>query len=187
MATDNTAEHLHGDRTYTLVTDDQGKTIKVKVSFTTSTPDAHQRGDGEFLSHGGCEPPATGPTITGTATVGQDLTAHKRHIMWTGCRGQAVRGRLDGSDSHFGGDLEHLYAADRGQRQEGKGEGKLHRRLHHRAVTSDAYPSSGTIGTPNARPTAADGTVTTNEDTDYTFSAATSISRTQTPATRSQA
>ena len=39
-------------------------------------------------------------------------------------------------------------------------------------MTSDAYPSSGTIGTPNARPTAADGTVTTNEDTAYTFSAA---------------
>ena len=39
-------------------------------------------------------------------------------------------------------------------------------------LTSDAYPSSGTVLADNHAPTSADKTVTTNEDTDYTFSSA---------------
>ena len=65
------------DSTYTLVADDEGKTLKVRVSFTddadneemlTSAPTA------EVASRPNT--PATGqPTITGTAVVGETLTA----------------------------------------------------------------------------------------------------------------
>ena len=62
---------------YTLVTGDQGRTIKVKVSFTDDA------GHGETLTSAATaavdaapNSPATGaPTITGTAQVGETLTA----------------------------------------------------------------------------------------------------------------
>ena len=64
-------------RTYTLVEADQGKTIKVKVSFTDDA-DNHETltsaatGEVEALPNW----PATGgPTISGTALVGETLTA----------------------------------------------------------------------------------------------------------------
>ena len=63
--------------TYTLAADDEGKTIKVRVSFTDDA------GYGETLTSAATaavdaapNSPATGaPTITGTAQVGQTLTA----------------------------------------------------------------------------------------------------------------
>ena len=66
--------------TYTLADDDEGKAIKVKVSFTDDA------GNDEQLTSAGTGPvapapplpntPATGlPTITGTAQVGETLTA----------------------------------------------------------------------------------------------------------------
>ena len=66
--------------TYTLADDDEGKAIKVKVSFTDDA------GNGEQLTSAGTgavapappppNTPATGlPTITGTAQVGETLTA----------------------------------------------------------------------------------------------------------------
>ena len=62
---------------YTLVDDDEGKTIKVRVSFTDDV------GNGEDLTSAATaavapkpNTPATGaPTITGTARVGETLTA----------------------------------------------------------------------------------------------------------------
>ena len=68
---------------YTLVTDDQGKTIKVKVSFTddannaetlTSVATAAVSAASNTLATGA-------PTITGTAQVGQTLTADTTAIM----------------------------------------------------------------------------------------------------------
>ena len=67
---------------YTLATDDEGRTIKVKVSFTDDAD------NGETLTSAAtaavdAEPnsPATGtPTITGTAQVGQTLTADTYEI-----------------------------------------------------------------------------------------------------------
>ena len=65
------------DSTYTLVADDERKTVRVRVSFTDD------RGNGESLTSAAtaavaAEPnsPATGqPTISGTAQVGETLTA----------------------------------------------------------------------------------------------------------------
>ena len=68
--------------TYTLVADDEGKTIKVRVSFTDD------RGNNETLTsaatpavEASTNNPATGaPTISGTAQVGETLTANRSGI-----------------------------------------------------------------------------------------------------------
>ena len=70
---------------YTLVAADEGNTIKVKVSFTddegnseslTSTATASVISEGESGQGGSPNSPATGaPTISGTAQVGETLTA----------------------------------------------------------------------------------------------------------------
>ena len=68
--------------TYTLVDDDQGKTIKVKVSFTDDadneeTLTSTATGSVAALPNS----PATGaPTISGTAQVGETLAAHTSDI-----------------------------------------------------------------------------------------------------------
>ena len=65
--------------TYTLVAADQGKTIKVKVSFTDDASNAEtltSAATTAVTAAGTVNNPATGaPTITGTAQVGQTLTA----------------------------------------------------------------------------------------------------------------
>ena len=122
--------------------------------------------------------PSGKPTITGTATVGQDLTASTSGISDAdGLSGVTYSYQwllVDGGDNNISGATSSTYTlqtADNGKKVKVKvsftDQGST-----AETVTSDAYPSSGTIGTPNARPTAADGTVTTNEDTAYTFSAA---------------
>ena len=73
----NTDNQDATDSTYTLVEADQGKTIKVKVTFTDDA------GNGESLTSAATaevaarpNTPATGtPTISGTAQVGETLTA----------------------------------------------------------------------------------------------------------------
>ncbi len=69
------------DSTYTLVADDEGKKIKVKVSFLDTEATTNQT-EGPLTSaatatvSASTNTPATGaPTITGTAQVGQTLTA----------------------------------------------------------------------------------------------------------------
>ena len=69
------------DSTYTLVADDEGKKIKVKVSFRDTETSTNQT-EGPLTSaatatvSASTNTPATGaPTITGTAQVGQTLTA----------------------------------------------------------------------------------------------------------------
>ena len=75
------------DSTYTLVADDEGKKIKVKVSFL-DTEATTNRTEGPLTSaatatvSASTNTPATGaPTITGTAQVGQTLTAGTTAIM----------------------------------------------------------------------------------------------------------
>ena len=75
------------DSTYTLVADDEGKKIKVKVSFL-DTEATTNRTEGPLTSaatatvSASTNTPATGaPTITGTAQVGQTLTAGITAIM----------------------------------------------------------------------------------------------------------
>ena len=182
VATDNTETNISMAMasTYTLVTDDQGKTIKVKVSFTDDASNAETLTSVATATvTAAANTPATGkPTITGTATVGQDLTASTSGISDVdGLTGVSYTYQwilVDGSDSNISGATSSTYTlqtADNGKKVKVK-VSFTDDATNPEAVTSDAYPSSGTIGTPNARPTAADGTVATNEDTDYTFSAA---------------
>ena len=71
------------DATYTLLADDEGKTIKVRVTFTddagnetTLTSTATDVVGFAVQQQGASNTPATGaPTITGTAQVGEELTA----------------------------------------------------------------------------------------------------------------
>ncbi len=125
---------------------------------------------------------ASKPTITGPAVVGRLLTALTASIadndglsatpsftyQWV---------RVDGSDeTDISGATAGAYtlaAADEGKKVKVKvsftdNDGTLE------TPTSDAYPSSGAVAMSvvNAAPTAADKTVTTNEDTAYTFSVA---------------
>ena len=69
--------------TYTLVAADQGKTIKVKVSFTDDASNAETlTSAATAVVAAAANNPATGaPTISGTAQVGQTLTAATSGIM----------------------------------------------------------------------------------------------------------
>ena len=126
---------------------------------------------------------ATGtPTISGPVLVGRSLTAATAGIAdidglpaTSSFTYQWVR--VDGSnETDIAGATAGAYtlaAADQGKKVKVKvsftdNDGTVETR------TSDAYPSSGAVAMSvvNAAPTAADQTVTTNEDTAYTFSAA---------------
>ena len=69
--------------TYTLVAADQGTTVKVRVSFTDDASNAETRTSAATAAVAAApNTPATGaPTITGTAQVGQTLTAGTTAIM----------------------------------------------------------------------------------------------------------
>ena len=69
--------------TYTLVAADQGTTVKVRVSFTDDASNAETRTSAATAAvSAAANTPATGaPTITGTAQVGQTLTAGTTAIM----------------------------------------------------------------------------------------------------------
>ena len=85
VATDNTETNIASATasTYTLVAADQGKTIKVKVSFTDDASNAETLTSAATAAvSAAANTPATGaPTITGTAQVGQTLTAGTTAIM----------------------------------------------------------------------------------------------------------
>ena len=102
---------------YTLVAADVGKTIKVRLSFTDDADFS------ETLTSAAASAPATGaPTITGTAEIGQTLTAHTSGIadanglttpdytyQWV---------RVDGTDADISGATSTAYtlvAADLGK------------------------------------------------------------------------
>ena len=62
--------------TYTLVVADEGKTIKVKVTFDDDASNTETRTSAATATVAAANTPATGaPTITGTARVGETLTA----------------------------------------------------------------------------------------------------------------
>ena len=85
VATDNTETNIGSATasTYTLVTDDQGKTIKVKVSFTDDANNSETLTSvATAVVSAAANTPATGaPTITGTPQVGERLTAATTTIM----------------------------------------------------------------------------------------------------------
>ena len=152
--TDSTEQDISGatSSTYTLVAADEGKTIKVKVSFTddashpeTLTSAATAAVTAAVTATG--DTPATGaPTITGTApTVGDEdgaLPSRRRHHRHQGRRRADQRqlhvpvdpgghrqhraGHTSGSGER--GDLEHLHAGGGRPGQDHQGQGELHRR-----------------------------------------------------------
>ena len=68
--------------TYTLVVADEGKTIKVKVTFDDDAGNTETRTSAATATVAAANTPATGaPTITGTARVGETLTAVTSGIM----------------------------------------------------------------------------------------------------------
>ena len=79
VATDNTETNISGATasTHTLVTADLGTTIKVKVSFTDDANNAEALTSAATatVTTAGSTPATGAPTITGTAQVGQTLTA----------------------------------------------------------------------------------------------------------------
>ena len=112
------------DSSYTPVAADEGKTIKVKVTFTDD------EGNGETLTSNATDlaaarpnSPATGsPTISGTAQVGETLMAETSGIAdtdWLASVSYSYqRIRNDGSlDTDITGATEHTYTlvdADKG-------------------------------------------------------------------------
>ena len=85
VATDNTETNISGATasTYTLVAADRGTTIKVKVSFTddASNPETLTSAATAVVSAAPNTLATGAPTITGTAQVGQTLTADTTAIM----------------------------------------------------------------------------------------------------------
>ena len=85
VATDNTETNISGATasTYTLVAADQGTTVKVRVSFTDDANNPETLTSAATAAVAAApNTPATGaPTITGTAQVGQTLTAGTAAIM----------------------------------------------------------------------------------------------------------
>ena len=110
--------------TYTLLAADQGKTIKVKVSFTDDASHSETRTSAATASVTAADNnPATGaPTITGTAQVGQTLTAVTTGIMdadgLTSVSYTYQWIRVNGSDADISGATASTYtllAADQGK------------------------------------------------------------------------
>ena len=85
VATDNTETNISGATasTHTLVAADQGKTIKVKVSFTddASNPETLTSTATAAVAAAANTPATGAPAITGAAQVGQTLTAGTTAIM----------------------------------------------------------------------------------------------------------
>ena len=175
------------------VTPGSGSDVAITLNATTdcSAPGAICTGDGRMLPGGplllvtGPNSPATSvPTISGTAQVGQTLTASTDGIadqdglpsvfayQWK---------RYDSDGNTFEAIIGHdsstytLAESEEGKRVQvevtftdsgGSNEGPL---------VSDAYPSSETVGAAgrgNTPPTSSNGTVSTDEDAGYAFAAA---------------
>ena len=168
------------DSTYTLVADDEGKKIKVKVSFL-DTEATTNRTEGPLTSaatatvSASTNTPATGaPTITGTAQVGQTLTAVTTGIMDAdgltnvSYTYQWIR-TAAGVDTNISGATASTYtlvAADLGTTV------KVRVSFTDDASNAETLTSAATAAVtaaPNTLPSASNGTVTTNEDTAYTF------------------
>ena len=121
--------------TYTLVAADEGTTIKVKVSFTDDDGDAETRTSAATATVAAANTPATGaPTITGTARVGETLTAVTTGIMDAdGLTSPSYAYQwirvTSGTDADIcGRDVEHLHPGRRRPGHDDQGEGELHRR-----------------------------------------------------------
>ena len=170
-----------GKLKYTPPANANGTSFKFKVNDGTVDSNAEYT---MTITVSGMNAPASGaPTIDGTAQVGQTLTVSTDNIADAdGLPGtfayQWKRYASDGTtfEANIGTDASTytLSASEEGKKVQvevsfvdngGTSEGPL---------ASAAYPASGTVVAAhvvNTPPTASDGTVTTNEDTDHTFAA----------------
>ena len=185
--TDSTEADILGATasSYTLVGADQGKTIKVKVSFTDDArnPETLTSAATAAVSEAPNTLAMGAPGITGTAQVGQTLTATVGDIadveglpdpflMDADTSFQWIR--VDGGDSDISGARASSYTlmgADQGKTIKVK-VSFTDDASNSETLTSAAYPTSGTVLPANTAPTSADKVVNTNEDTEYTFSSA---------------
>ena len=181
VATDNTETNISGATasTYTLVAADLGTTIKVRVSFTDDASNAETLTSAATAAVSAApNTPATGaPTITGTAQVGQTLTADTTAIVdadgLTNVSYTYQWIRVDGgTETNISGataSTHTLVAADQGKTI------KVRVSFTDDASNAETLTSTATAvvsAAPNTLPSASDGTVTTNEDTARTFAAA---------------
>ena len=181
VATDNTETNIASATasTYTLVDADLGTTIKVKVGFVDYYDyDETLTSAATAAVAASTNTPATGaPTITGTAQVGQTLTAVTTAIMdadgLTSVSYTYQWIRVDGgTETNISGATASTYtlvAADQGKTI------KVRVSFTDDASNAETLTSTATAvvsAAPNTLPSASDGTVTTNEDTARTFAAA---------------
>ena len=165
--------------TYTLVAADLGTTIKVTVSFTDDASNAETLTSAATAAvSAAANNLATGaPTITGTAQVGQTLTAGTTGIMDAdGLNNVSYTYqwiRVDGgTETNISGataSTHTLVAADQGTTI------KVRVSFTDDASNAETLTSTATAvvsAAPNTLPSASNGTVTTNEDTARTFAAA---------------
>ena len=138
VATDNTETNISGATasTYTLVAADQGTTVKVRVSFTDDASKAETRTSAATAAVSAApNTPATGaPTITGTAQVGQTLTAGTTAIVdadgltSVSYTYQWIRVATDNTETNISRRAHHAG----GGRWARRGDGELHRRRQQR-------------------------------------------------------
>ena len=181
VATDNTETNIASATasTYTLVDADLGTTIKVTVGFVDYYDyDETLTSAATAAVAASTNTPATGaPTITGTAQVGQTLTAGTTAIMdadgLTNVSYTYQWIRVDGgTETNISGATASTYtlvAADQGKTI------KVRVSFTDDASNAETLTSTATAvvsAAPNTLPSASDGTVTTNEDTARTFAAA---------------
>ena len=165
--------------THTLVAVDLGTTIKVTVSFTDDASNAETLTSAATAAvSAAANNLATGaPTITGTAQVGQTLTAGTTGIMDAdGLNNVSYTYqwiRVDGgTETNISGataSTHTLVAADQGTTI------KVRVSFTDDASNAETLTSTATAvvsAAPNTLPSASNGTVTTNEDTARTFAAA---------------
>ena len=137
VATDNTETNIAAATasTYTLAAADQGTTVKVRVSFTddANNPETLTSAATAAVSAAANTLATGAPTITGTAQVGQTLTAGTAAIMDRRADQRQLHVPVDPDRcrrgyEHLRGDGEHLHAGGGRPGHDGQGEGELHRR-----------------------------------------------------------
>ena len=187
VATDNSETNIASATasTYTLVDADLGTTVKVRVSFTDDASNAETlTSNVSVIIARPANTAATGkPGITGTAQVGQTLTATvgtsadvdglpNPFLTDVNTSFQWIRVATDNTETNIASATASTYTlvdADLGTTIKVK-VGFADNYDYDETLTSDA--TAAVAASTNTPPSASNGTVTTNEDTAYTFAAA---------------
>ena len=138
--------------TYTLADADEGKTIKVSVSFTDDADNSETLISPATGTVAATNSPATGqPSVSGTAQVAETLTAGTSGIADTDGTANATFTyqwiRVDGANDTdiCGSHRLQLHAGRRGRRQNHQGASEFHRRRQqHRDGDQHGHRHGGT-------------------------------------------